>query len=142
MSYRLYVTRRKNWSDSDGPVITHTEWMSYIQMDKSLRLDVELSRDSDPVVAAREKEPTHAVWKETDDKSDPTIGGVFWLDDGNIMSDDPKLAARIKLFLIADGLQATLQGQKGEIYGPFGEPEKGRRKLRDSGRRRRWWHLW
>jgi len=142
MGYAVYITRKKHWSDQEGPVITHTEWMSYVQTDRSLRLDMELARRSDPEVAARRKEPTHATWTKNMDAAEKSIDAAFWMDNGNIVADSPSLQARIKLFLIADGLQAKLEGEKGEIYGPFGAPETGRTRLRKDGRKRRWWQFW
>ena len=66
---------------------------------------------------------------------------IVQLQSGNLTCSEPDLATRQKLFLIADALDAKLQGDRGEVYNSIGEPE-GRARLTADGRRRSWWKVW
>ena len=46
MGYNLYITRKENWGDEDGPSIRLEEWMTYIA--------------SEPIFASP---PTENLWR-------------------------------------------------------------------------------
>ena len=142
MSYDIHITRKEDWSDSEGPEITRNEWISYMNIDKSIVLDQDRSAEVDPRVASGAKDPTHARWVEWPGRDAGAKEAWMWLENGNVMASDADAAFRQKLFLIADSLGAKLMGDKGEIYNSIGEPEKGRSRLRPDGRKRAWWKFW
>ena len=41
MGYDLHITRKEDWSDEDGPVITEAEWRRVIHEDPELQLDTD-----------------------------------------------------------------------------------------------------
>ena len=141
MAYDLHITRRNDWADTDGDEITREEWVSYLAIDKTLELDRDMAAARDPAVASGAKEPDLAVWLDWPGRVPGETEAVIQLLRGNLTSSDPDQAMRRKLFLVADALNARLQGDKGEIYNSIGEPE-GRARLTADGRRKRWWKFW
>lgn len=142
MSYEVHITRKEDWSDQEGPVITRDDWVSYIAIDKSLELDGDRAAKVDPRVASGAKDPTHTRWKDWPGRADGEREAWMWLENGNVVVSDADAAFRRKLFLIADSLGARLVGDDGETYNSVGEPEKGRQRLAADGRRRPWWKFW
>ena len=39
MGYDVHITRRQNWSDPSGPVISLAEWVAVVESDPEMRLD-------------------------------------------------------------------------------------------------------
>jgi hypothetical protein len=98
MGYDLHITRRKHWTDK-GDDITGDEWLAYVQGDSELRLQSEGG-------------PYFAVWSGPSELDEP------WLDwnDGHIYSKYPDPAFIDKMVVIAQQLDASVQGDDGEIY--------------------------
>ena len=142
MSYDVHITRKEDWSDTEGPNITRNEWVKYLAIDKSMQLDGDHSAEVDTKVASGAKEPTHARWNDWPDRVPGEREAWMWLEHGNIMATNADAAFRQKLFLVADSLSARLMGDDGEVYNSIGEPEKGRAKLTGDGRKRSWWKFW
>lgn len=142
MSYNVHVTRKEDWSDADGPEITRDEWVTYLTIDKTLELDRERAQEVDSRVASGAKEPTHVRWKEWPNREKGVREAWMWLENGNIVASDADSSFRIKMFLVADSLNARLMGDGGEVYNSIGEPEKGRQRLTAEGRKRAWWKFW
>lgn len=141
MGYDLHITRKDDWSDTKGPDITLGEWLDHIAIDKSLLLDPSFEGDRDPGVATGAKDASLAVWTGWPSREEGKREAWLWLSHGNLMATDPDLAMRQKMFLIADGLDAKLQGDDGEYYNSLGGAE-GRARLTEDGRRKRWWKFW
>lgn len=142
MGYDLYITRKDDWSDSEGPDITMDDWTEYLFIDASLEIDQKRAEAVDPRVASHSKEATHTRWLEWPGRIPDEDEAWMWLEQGNIVASDPDADFRRKLFLIADGLGARLMGTDGETYNSVGEPESGRARLRDDGVKRPWWRFW
>lgn len=144
MTYDLHITRRADWSDPDGPEITHADWLAYQSIDPTLEKDIEYESSFDPAVASGAKESTHVVWTEWSGRNDGKEARL-WLSHGNVMASDADAEFRQKMFLIADNLGAQLQGDRGEVYDSMGDPvKKGRKKKAkpETDTKRPWWRFW
>lgn len=96
--YDLHITK-KDFFFSDGACITNKEWKTYLENDTSIKRDP----------------------KNTDDDYLVSIEGqVFplWYDKEacNLYTKNPTLEAIQKLIEISIALQASVQGDDGEIY--------------------------
>lgn len=105
MGYDLHITRRKDWA-ADGDAITAEEWRAYVRGDKELTL-------------TGTNGPSHAVWRG------PAANPEQWLDwsSGQIFTKNPEPPLIDKMIAIAAALEATVQGDDGEIYD---EPAAGK----------------
>jgi hypothetical protein len=105
MSYNLHITRKKNYTDETGPDITADEWLAYVANDPELRLDP----DNGPYFVQIGK------WSEFPQA---------WLDwlDGQIHAKNPDPPIIVKMLQIATALDASVQGDDGEIY--LEDPDK------------------
>src|SRR5688500_3851169 len=99
MGYNLYITRREDWMDEDGPGISLEEWRSYVESDAELRMDDSLGEHV-------------AVW------SGPSTE-VSWLawTGGNLETKNPDEPLVRKMIAVAAALGAKVQGDDGERYG-------------------------
>lgn len=134
MGYDLYITRKEDWSDTDGPWITMNDWTEYLFIDKSLEIDRARAEAVDPRVASRAKEPTHTRWLDWPDREPGVKEAWMWLEQGNIVAPDLDISFRRKLFLIADSLDARLMNEDGVTYDSSGN--------RATSLKRAWWKLW
>lgn len=41
MSYDIHITRKKDWSDDEGPEISLEEWVAYVAGDPEIEQDTE-----------------------------------------------------------------------------------------------------
>lgn len=102
MGYYLYITRRKNHFDEEGPSITDGEWQSLVEADPELSF----SNDSNG--------PLFATWNGDCKYPDP------WFDYseryGCIDTKNPDEKIIAKMLEIAARLNAKVQGDDGEIY--------------------------
>ncbi len=98
MGYDFHITRRKKWAD-DGDDITAEEWRAYVRTDTELTLTETAG-------------PNYAVWRGPSEHSEP------WLDwsSGQIFTKNPDAPLIDKMIAIAETLDATVQGDDGEIY--------------------------
>lgn len=142
MGYDLFITRKEDWSDTEGQDITLDDWLEYVAMDPSLQIDADHAASADPRVASGAKEASHVRWLDWPDREVGVREAWIWLERGNLTSADPDLRVRQKLFLIADGLEARLMGENGEIYNSSGEPEGRLSRLGSLGPKKRWWKFW
>ena len=96
MGYDLHITRKPEWFDDDGPIITPDEWLTLIDADP------ELSRTTDT-----DDDALAGAWKgET----------TFWFSDGEVRCKNPDRPTICKMVAIAQRLRATVQGDDGEVY--------------------------
>jgi hypothetical protein len=108
MGYDLHITRRPEWSDEGGPEITLEEWMAYVNSREELRTDADNG-------------PTDFLWT-----AHPKEPWPLWWDRGEIYTKNPDEFTLRKLAAIAEQLNATMQGDDGEVYradGAAPEPE-------------------
>jgi hypothetical protein len=114
MGYDLHITRRKDWADQDGPQITEAEWRAFA----TSTADFELQLMDGEV---------YGVWKN------PAVVPEQWLllSDGNLYTKNPDERFIAKMIDIASALGAKVQGDDGEVYGPY-PPEYAARKKRTA----------
>ena len=137
MGHDLHITRKDDWSDTDGPAITREEWLDYVGGDKSMRPEREA------VVVANERgeefsvqDETLATWKDWPNRKDGKSAALLWYSAGNIVATNPDDLMIQKMFLIADALGGKLQGDDGEIYNSIGMVD------RQDRSKKRWWKFW
>ncbi len=132
MGQKIFITRRKHWSDKDGPDILLSDWLEYLSIDPSLQHDPAFGDDK-----GYGEESTHVVWTEW-----PHQGGGrearLTLEGGNVVASNADAAVRQKLFVMAHVLGAKVQGLRGEIYDSIGRPE---RRVKPS-MKKSWWRFW
>lgn len=99
MGYYLYITRREDHGDEDGPEITAEEWLEYIRDDRELDL-------------AGINGDYFTYW------SGPSAHPEAWFNwmGGDIHAKNPDDAMIEKMVQIANELNAKVQGDDGEIY--------------------------
>lgn len=140
MGYEIFITRKENWADEDGPDIKLEEWLNYLSIDKSMALDQDREAQRDSAVATGEKPASLAVWKDWPSGGEGNSAEI-WQSGGNLMATDPDIAIRQKMFLIADALGAKVQGSRGEVYNSIGDPENRPRRSGARGEKP-WWKIW
>ena len=100
MGYELYITRKEEWCDVEGPTISPEEWLTVVQHDPEFT-----------ITGLHGPYPYHADW------SGP---GKYpcWLDhrNGNLYSKNPTDEMIDKMVQIARWLDAKVQGDEGEVY--------------------------
>jgi hypothetical protein len=97
MGYDLHITRKCEWSDEEGPVITEGEWRNIIAGDSELALDTETICD----------EYVFATWNGE--------RGALAYHDGEITGKNPENPLIWKMVRIAKMFGAHVQGDDGEI---------------------------
>jgi len=65
----------------------------------------------------------------------------FWHFRDHISVKNPDEAILAKMYKIATSLNAKVQGDEGEIYGPDGKPE-GTDASSSASRQKPWWKFW
>src|SRR5262245_9582193 len=96
MGYDLHITRKANWFDEEGPVITEAEWRALIEADPELSLDTEtrcIMADGEYVFAAWNGE-----------------AGLLSYYKGEITAKNPEEALIMKMVRIAHQLGAQVLG--------------------------------
>ena len=136
MGYDVHITRKQNWSDGDGPVISREDWLTYVGGDKSMRLETQAVVSNDRGEEFSVQDETLAIWKDWPARVEGKNEAWMWYSSGNVMAKNPDDAMLRKMFLIADVLGAKLQGDDGEIYNSIGQVD------RQDRSKRRWWKFW
>ena len=114
MGYELHIHRKTNWFD-DGPSISDHEWKAVFSADSSLLVDGEIYYRID------ERDVTAPIVAWRAGKADEA---VFHLYKGEVTVNTSNDSALAKAWEIASKLDARLQGDDGEFYGPEGKPLK------------------
>src|SRR4028119_721598 len=100
MGYDIQITRKQDWADEEGPVITPDEWLALVAADPQLFIE-------------DESEPYFAVWPSLEDAQ-------AWLDldeeGGYLFAKNPDDEFLAKMHEVAAHLKAKVQGQDGEVY--------------------------
>jgi len=99
MGYDLHITRATHWTETQDKEIHPSEWMDCVEIDPELELDPANGKYS-------------VTWKGQCTVSEP------WFDwsDGNVYTTNPDQAILGKMLQIASQLNATVQGDNGELY--------------------------
>ncbi|MCF2530820.1 hypothetical protein [Yinghuangia soli] len=106
MGYDLHITRRANWWDEGGPVITAAEWLAVIAADPGL---VALP---DPPGAPGPVRPAAELAEPPSGRGSPEL----CLRNGEVMAKSPSDALLVKMCEIAAVLGARVQGDDGEYF--------------------------
>lgn len=118
MGYNIHITRKKHWSDQDGPEISLQEWTDYVKSDPEMRLEG-FAQFNNPRTGEtiRLEGPGLAVWTAHSGKP-----GIRWFDcrHGHIAVKNPDPEVFAKMWHIAHALSAKVQGDDGEIYDQTG----------------------
>lgn len=98
MGYDLHISRKKDWSDPEGLVISFDEWVNYVSSDPSVQKDP-VNGQHDFLYVAHPFEPKPLWWNE-----------------GEIYTKNPDKETVKKLVEIAQSLGARVLGDDGETY--------------------------
>ena len=98
MGYDLHITRKTDWSADDGPSISESEWAHVVDEDAELSPDHETSCEGF----------VFAEWNHQ--------GGALAWHRGEILAKNPEKPLIRKMIAIAQRLNATVQGDDGELY--------------------------
>lgn len=105
MGYDAHITRRTHWFDDDGPTITLQEWLACIAQDPELYAD------------AREMaSPGDALWIPR-----PGVEMGLWHQDNRVVTKNPGEGLLVKMYQIAQSLDARVLGDENEEYGADGQ---------------------
>jgi hypothetical protein len=102
MGYELHITRKIDWSESDGPRIELSEWVTLIESDPELALD---------------KSTQYLDWVSASFRGQE--GALAW-DNGQIHAKNPYNPLVNKMVAVAKRLNAEVQGDDGEVYNDDG----------------------
>lgn len=132
----MHITRKEEWSDEDGPVITLDEWLAVIDADPDLRHDGFAETPTPDGNVLRIESPGLAVWTAHPDARQP--GDLAWLsfNTDRITVKNPDRPFLEKLLEIATLLDASVQGDEGETDDLTNLPAAT--DLRRPARKKRW----
>lgn len=123
MGYEVHITRKDFWADDEGPVISLDEWRQYISSDAEMRLDGYAESQTPDGATIRVDNPGIAVW--TAYSGHGVNGNMAWFChfDDRIAVKNPDEEILVKMHQIASELNAKVQGDDGEDYGPDGSEQ-------------------
>ena len=99
MGWELHITKKEYWADEDGPSISKSEWVKYVQSDPQIVQDSANTEDDYLFKIDTEEWP------------------LWWNPDlGEIYTKNPNDSAIIKFKSIAKSLDAQVQDDEGELY--------------------------
>ncbi|MBT8460237.1 MAG: hypothetical protein KJN60_11250 [Boseongicola sp.] len=136
MGYDVHITRKDDWSDTEGDAISREEWLDFVGGDKSLALSGEAVVSNDQGQEIRITDETLTLWKDWPKRENGKTEALMWYSAGNVMATNPDDLMLRKMFLIADALGAKLQGDDGETYNSIGMVDR-----RDRSKKQ-WWKFW
>lgn len=121
MGYETHITRKENWFDKDGPVITVAEWEQLVAEDAEMRMDGFAEAISPSGEIIRIENEGIAVW--TGHASGGESDDVAWFSfrRGKITVKNADVEVLIKMGEIARRLSAKVQGDEGELYDECGQ---------------------
>jgi hypothetical protein len=137
MGYEVHITRKARWSDDEGPAISLKEWLEFVSSDSEMRADGYAEAQT-PDGVLRIEDPSIAVWTAFPDHGGDGNMAWFWRFQDNISVKNPDEAILVKMYQIASSLNARVQGDEGEAYGPDGKPE-GTDASSSASRQKPWW---
>jgi hypothetical protein len=118
--YDVHITRRKVWTDDEGPAISLREWKDYVSSDLEMRLDGFAETTTKDGQKLRVQSEGLAVWtKYSKHGKDGNMAWFNWFR-GEITVKNPDREIRGKMFRIAQKLGARVQGDEGEFYDETG----------------------
>jgi hypothetical protein len=122
MGYDIHITRKAQWADSEGPIISLDEWKALVMQDAEMRLDGFAEATTTQGEKIRIESEGLSVW--TAYSGHGYGGNMAWFSynkTGNITVKNPDKEIRIKIHQIALKLGAIVQGDEDEIYNAKGD---------------------
>ena len=116
MGYDVHITRKKDWSDKDGPEINLEEWVATVRSDPEMRLDGAAEAVTPSGDRLRYENEGLAVWT-----GHARHEGWFDYRRGRIVVENPDQEVLGKMYAIAQRLSARVVGDEGEVYDDKGE---------------------
>ncbi|SDK75500.1 hypothetical protein [Microbulbifer yueqingensis] len=116
MGYDLHITRKDNWSDYAGPLISLAEWEQYVHGDPSMRMDNSAEGKTAEGSVIRVQSDGLAVWTAYSGHEPGGNMAWFYYRDGNISVKNPDEEILGKMIAVARSLEARVQGDEGEYY--------------------------
>jgi hypothetical protein len=105
MGYNVFITRKTDLTDEDGPIITLNEWKALVLSDTELRLE------------SGAEEQGVCVWTAYSKNGRRRNFAWLYLDGGgNITAKNPDKEFLRKMCQIAQKLDAKVQGDELELY--------------------------
>lgn len=143
MGYNLYITRSPNWFDENpANPISLEEWKKYVANDPEMRLDNYASTDVPGQGTLEIWEEGLAVWTAYSEDGLNGIHSWFRYSNGNIDVKNPDDEIISKMLLIAEALQAKVQGDEGELYEENDYNKIVMPRVLGPINRKPWWKFW
>ena len=120
MGYDVRITRKKNWSDENGPDISLDEWIDVVTDDRDMRLDGYAETRVGGGTILRIENAGLSVWTAYSGHREGEIMAWFDFRCGNIVVKNPDLEILRKMWSLAEALSARVQGDDGELYDASG----------------------
>ncbi len=125
MANEVHITRKRDWRDPEGPVITLDEWLAYIASDPEMRVDGFVQTEAPEGKTIRIQRPGLAIWLGYSGYREGK--GMIWFthfrDHISVKDADKEVIG--KMYRIAQALGARVQGDAGEMYGADGTAVSG-----------------
>lgn len=120
MGYEVYITKKENWFDEDGPAISIDEWTKFVASDPEMRLDGYAEAAVGEGKVLRIEGDGLSVWTAYSGHEKDGNMAWFYYWDGNVSVKNPDLEILQKMASIAKNLSAKVQGEEGEWYDASG----------------------
>lgn len=139
MGYDVHITRAAEWSESETNPISLDEWLAYVASDPEMRLDGFAEAEAPDGAVIRIESEGLSVWLAWPDEG--RADGHAWMDhrEGRIVVKNPDPAILKKMCLIAERLQAHVQGDEGEEYPESMDPEEEESDPQPPAGKSPWW---
>ena len=120
VGYDVHITRADSWLDAKARPITLDAWLDYVRSDPEMRVDgrAEACTSNGEVVAY--ENAGLAVWIAYSKDGEGGNHAWFDLQDGCVVVKNPDADILRKMSRVAAQLDARVQGDDGEDYGPDG----------------------
>jgi hypothetical protein len=132
VGYDVHITRADSWLEGEARPITLDAWLTYARSDPEMRVDSRAEAQTPDGELIAMESAGLAVW--TAYSGDGKGGNHAWFDwqGGCVVVKNPDNEILSKMWRIAAQLDARVQGDDGEDYGPDGHP------IEDEPKRS-WW---
>lgn len=139
MGYDVHITRKELVHDVNGPEISLDEWRDYVKIDREFELREHTEFTEQDGSNNHFEHPGSAVWIQWSKHGKGVDEGLFFPQDGNVTVKNPDKEIVRKMVRIAAVLDATVQGDDGEMYNDKAEiiDEHG-----DLTPENPWWQFW
>jgi len=139
MGYEVYITRKTDWHDDDGPEIKLDEWCSLVNESADMRLDGYAEATTSSGEVLRIDKEGLSVWTSYSKHEENGNMAWFYYLRGNISVKNPDEEILKKMYLLSESLDAKLQGEEGEIYDKDGQSNW--KELRYKESTKKWWQF-